>query len=208
MDTAQFRHREKMIKRYIHDHEEVKNAAIAEAIKLMQDNTNVAALLPYAEKKMLAAVGQDKASEYAKFKCLAALINGYDVNTQFDEDVTEPVPAAQTDDVTNNPDVLSGPTENPEGKERFDSKYVRVFPPERILRQHTVRIERNPKRESQYMGNSPGMIDDPPVNLHAFAEMQQVTKRINVHYILDHGLRDVHGLLPKVPQPLLETMAE
>eukprot|EP00971_Amphidinium_carterae_P020800 409981-Amphidinium_carterae.1 len=65
MDTAQFRHREKMIKRYIRDHEEVKNAAIAEAIKLMQDNTNVTALLPYAEKKMLAAVAQDKASDYA-----------------------------------------------------------------------------------------------------------------------------------------------
>eukprot|EP00971_Amphidinium_carterae_P260436 5167029-Amphidinium_carterae.1 len=70
---------------------------------------------------MLAAVAQDKASDYAKFKCLVALINGYDVDEQFDEDVNEPVPAAQTDSTDNNPDVLSGPTENPEGREKFDS---------------------------------------------------------------------------------------
>eukprot|EP00971_Amphidinium_carterae_P056805 1123103-Amphidinium_carterae.1 len=38
--------------------------------------------------------------------------------------------------------------------------------------------------------------------------MQQVTKRINVDYVIDNEIRRVSGLLPKVPQPLLETMAE
>eukprot|EP00971_Amphidinium_carterae_P237140 4706553-Amphidinium_carterae.1 len=52
------------------------------------------------------------------------------------------------------------------------------------------------------------MLNDPPVNLQAFAEMQLVTKRINVDYTIDHELRKVCGLLPKVPYPLLETMAE
>eukprot|EP00971_Amphidinium_carterae_P221767 4402306-Amphidinium_carterae.1 len=103
-----------MIKRYIRDHKEVKETAIGEALKLMQDNSNATALIPYAEKKMLAAVGQDKAADYAKFKCLIALIRGQEVERLFDDEAEEPIPAAEANEANENPDVLSGPTENTE----------------------------------------------------------------------------------------------
>eukprot|EP00971_Amphidinium_carterae_P281678 5591911-Amphidinium_carterae.6 len=140
----------------------------------------------FADKRALTAIDQESAFNYAKYKFVMALITESDMATLFDGDGM-PETAEQPEQQTPSQDGLNGPTPQLPGNfDYYISQHTKPFPPEAIWHRQTVTIVRS-GRDSQYVGQLANTGEEGmPVNMDAFAAMQEVIKRTNANYMVDY----------------------